>query len=252
MTENISPIDYEIFISYRRNGGDILAKLLYETLRNKKYSVFFDHESLSSGVFGEKILSTIRGSKDVVVVLSKDCLNRCKVKDDWMFLEVREAIETNKNITLVFSEDFSMPSSQELLEYPKEIQKLLTYQGYLINIEHFDNTLKKICDGFASHPLLYTENDAHQAASFLLKNALGMFYQAQKLKTVIGVLDFSRASNTGEMFVKCLALENVRCASLKQDISFADSPLLSKESLLYMINNCASDATFTITLHPDV
>lgn len=39
---------------------------------------------------------------------------------------------------------------------------------------------------------------------------------------------------------------------MKVDISFADSPLLSKESLLFMINNCASNATFTITLHPDV
>lgn len=188
MTENGLPVDYEIFISYRRNGGDLLAKLLYETLRSKKYSVFFDHESLSSGVFGEKILSTIRGSKDVVVVLSKDCLNRCKDKDDWMFLEVREAIETNKNITLIFSEDFNMPSSQELLEYPKEIQKLLTYQGYLINIEHFDNTMKKICDGFVSQPLLYTENDAHQAASFLLKNGTSNLSDDEKHGLIDNVL----------------------------------------------------------------
>lgn len=193
MTEKFSPIDYEIFISYRRNGGDILAKLLYETLRNKKYSVFFDHESLSSGVFGEKILSTIRGSKDVIVVLSKESLNRCKIREDWMFLEIREAIETDKNITLVFSEDFNMPSSQELLEYPEEIQKLLTYQGYLINIEHFDNTLKKICDGFASQPLLYTENDAHQAASFLIKNGTSNLSDDEK----IGLIDNALSSCYG-------------------------------------------------------
>ncbi|MBR3767768.1 MAG: toll/interleukin-1 receptor domain-containing protein [Clostridia bacterium] len=188
MTENTSSNNYEIFISYRRNGGDLLAKLLYETLLHKKYSVFFDHESLSAGIFGEKILDTIRRSKDVIVVLSKECLKRCKNKDDWMLLEIREAIETGKNITLVFSEDFKMPSSQELIEYPKEIQTLLTYQGYLINVEHYDNTLKKICDGFESQPVSYTENDAHQAASFLLKNGTSNLSDDEKIGLLDGVV----------------------------------------------------------------
>ncbi len=188
MTENSTPIHYDIFISYRRNGGDILAKLLYETLRYRKYSVFFDHESLSAGVFGEKILATIRESKDVIVVLSKECLTRCKDKDDWMFLEIREAIECGKNITLVFSEDFTLPSPQELEEYPSEIQKLLTYQGYLINVEHYDNTLKKICDGCRSQPISYTEDDARQAASFLLKNGTGNLAESEKIGLIDGVL----------------------------------------------------------------
>ena len=60
MTEQIPLNSYDVFISYRREGGGILARLLYETLRHRKYSVFFDYESLSSGVFGEKILATIR------------------------------------------------------------------------------------------------------------------------------------------------------------------------------------------------
>lgn len=85
-----------------------------------------------------------------------------------------------------------------------------------------------------------------------ITNALGMFFRASKLRNILGVIDFSSATNVSEMFVGCTALEDVRCANLKQDISFADSPLLSKESLLYMINNCASDVSFTITLHPGV
>jgi len=186
MIENT--IAHEIFISYRRNGGDILAKLLYETLRNKKYSVFFDHESLSAGVFGKKILSTIKQAKDVIIVLTKDCLERCKSRDDWMFLEINEAIKNGKNITLVFSETFNMPSADELLEYPKEIQKMLTYQGYLINIEHYDNTLKKICDGLDSQPIYYAENEAHQAASFLLKNGTDTLEDNEKIGLIDNVL----------------------------------------------------------------
>ncbi len=188
MTENIPSNSYEVFISYRRSGGDLLAKLLYETLRYKKYSVFFDHESLSSGVFGEKILDTVRNAKDVIVILSRDCLERCKSKDDWMYIEIREAIENHKNITLVFSEDFVKPSSSELAEYPEEIQKLLTYQGYLINVEHYDSTLKRICDGFEARPVFYSENDAHQAVSFLLKNGINGLKDEEKTGLIDGVL----------------------------------------------------------------
>lgn len=87
---------------------------------------------------------------------------------------------------------------------------------------------------------------------FTLTNARGMFFRTHKLKTIIGVLDFTSASGISDMFAQCYALENVRCRNLKQSISFADSPLLSKDSLLYMIKNSVQGAEFTITLHSDV
>ena len=31
---------YDIFISYRRNGGDMVSARLYDSLREKKYRVF--------------------------------------------------------------------------------------------------------------------------------------------------------------------------------------------------------------------
>lgn len=81
--------------------------------------------------------------------------------------------------------------------------------------------------------------------------AIGLFMECRKLRKVIGILDISR-SNTYGMFKSCESLEDVRIVNQKTSISFEDSPLLSKESLLYMIRNCASNVTFTITLHPDV
>lgn len=81
--------------------------------------------------------------------------------------------------------------------------------------------------------------------------AVGMFFECKKLRRVIGKLDLQYTTPT-EMFKQCFLLEDIEIAGIKTNISFADSPLLSKESLLYMINNCASNATLTITLHPDV
>lgn len=83
-------------------------------------------------------------------------------------------------------------------------------------------------------------------------NASYAFNYCENLRRVLSFIDFSTATNVTGMFNRCFRLEQINCFGLKQDISFAYSPLLSKESLLYMINNCASGVSFTITLHPDV
>lgn len=43
--------NFDLFISYRRNGGEVIARLIFELLKNRKYNIFFDHKSLSSGEF---------------------------------------------------------------------------------------------------------------------------------------------------------------------------------------------------------
>lgn len=42
---------YDIFISYRRNGGEFTAKTLRDKLEDLGYRVFFDVESLRSVVY---------------------------------------------------------------------------------------------------------------------------------------------------------------------------------------------------------
>lgn len=81
-------------------------------------------------------------------------------------------------------------------------------------------------------------------------NSLNAFNNCHKLRSIYGDMRLNGDALT--TFVKCYKLEDMKILDLSVNISFADSPLLSKESLLYMINNCASNATFTITLHPDV
>lgn len=93
---------------------------------------------------------------------------------------------------------------------------------------------------------------SEEGKSLEIMNAAGMFFRANTLRSILGVIDFASASEVSEMFKDCFALEFVQCANLKSNISFSHSSLLSKESLLFMINNCAPNVTFTITLHPNV
>lgn len=42
-------VKYDVFISYRRDGGESTAKILRDKLSELGYQVFFDVESLRSG-----------------------------------------------------------------------------------------------------------------------------------------------------------------------------------------------------------
>ena len=46
---------YQIFISYRRDGSDAHARIIYDKLKNLGYRVFLDFESLFSGGFRKNL-----------------------------------------------------------------------------------------------------------------------------------------------------------------------------------------------------
>ena len=69
---------YDLFISYRRDGGHEMARLLYEHLKLKGLNCFFDLEELGSGQFNIKLLRCIEESDNFVLILSPNALERCK------------------------------------------------------------------------------------------------------------------------------------------------------------------------------
>ena len=84
------------------------------------------------------------------------------------------------------------------------------------------------------------------------------FRNMVKLKKIIGIIDCINIKNSNsrlsftDTFSNCPILENVLIKSLPLDISFKDSPLLSLESLRYLINNAANTSPITVTVHADV
>lgn len=78
----------------------------------------------------------------------------------------------------------------------------------------------------------------------------GMFSQCTKLHTVYP-LDIENVTSVVDAFKGTSALRTVRLFKLKMNISFSDSPLIDKESILYIINNSTAISAITITLHTD-
>lgn len=89
---------YDIFISYRRDGGAPYARILQLMLAQRGYEVFLDYDELTDGVFGEHIKTAIKNSSVFILVLSAHSMDRCVNEDDWVRQEIRLALDEGKQI----------------------------------------------------------------------------------------------------------------------------------------------------------
>ena len=130
---------YDVFISYRRDGGEMLAHILYERMKDAGYYVFQDVESLRSGDFNTALYDVIENCQDFILVLSPGALDRCSNPDDWVKNEIVYALEHKKNIIPIMMRGFEWP------EYlPPEIDILRYKNGLTASTEYFDNFIKKL------------------------------------------------------------------------------------------------------------
>jgi len=135
---------YDVFLSYRRNGGETMAILLYERLAAKGYNVFLDIESLNSGSFNKKLLSVIEGCTDVVFICSPRSLDRCVNAGDWVRMEIAHAFKHGKNVVPVLLRDFDWPA-----DMPDDIAELRVQGGVSANnIEFFDAAVERLASKF--------------------------------------------------------------------------------------------------------
>ncbi|MDE6779808.1 MAG: toll/interleukin-1 receptor domain-containing protein [Alistipes sp.] len=89
---------YDIFISYRRDGGREFARPLKAELELRNYNVFLDFDELKDGVFDRRIMDAIDSAPIFLVVLSPHSLDRCADENDWVRKEiVRHAQEPTRH-----------------------------------------------------------------------------------------------------------------------------------------------------------
>lgn len=140
---------YDVFISYRRDGGEYTAKILRDSLGELGYAVFFDVESLRSGDFNTRLYSVIDECKDFILILSPGALDRCRNEDDWVRREVEYALERGKNIVPVMLRGFEFP---EVL--PPSIDQLRFKNGIQANTEFFEAFIRKLQSFLQTKPPL--------------------------------------------------------------------------------------------------
>jgi len=135
----------DVFISYRREGGEDLAERVKDALKSRGIVAFMDVHDLKSGRFDTALLSKIEEATDVIVILTPGCLERCKNEGDWLRQEIRHAIKTERNIVPVISRYFEMPLPESL---PSDIAELPKYGGLVPSHELFDASIDRLVSTF--------------------------------------------------------------------------------------------------------
>ncbi len=130
---------YDVFISYRRDGGFEMARLIYEHLKSIGLNPFFDLEELRSGQFNVKLYKAIEESANFLLVLPPKSLDRCVNQDDWLRLEIEHAISKEKNIIPLMMNGFDWPEN-----LPSSIARLQFYNGVKMSREYFDATISRL------------------------------------------------------------------------------------------------------------
>lgn len=129
---------YDIFISYRRNGGFETAKHLYDLLTRDGYSVSFDIDTLRNGDFNSALFARIDECKDFIVILDKEVFSRTidgvPKQRDWLRQELSRALEKGKNVIPIILNGFeAFPDN-----LPSDIAAIAYKNGPKYDISYFD------------------------------------------------------------------------------------------------------------------
>ena len=192
---------YQIFISYRRDGGESLARLLRYILTERGFKVFFDVESLRSGDFNKALFERIAECTDVLVVLPPQGLDRCADPKDWVRLEIAHALKLRKNVIPVMMRNFKMP---DIL--PKDIDELRNQNGIEASNLYFDKTIEMLISKFLHSKILNSDEQLLKEAeegNISAMNDIGLRYEFGSetlLKDCRKALSFyEQASSAGDL-----------------------------------------------------
>lgn len=127
---------YDVFISYRRDGGEVMARLLYIMLSDRGYSVFYDRVSIKTGRFDETIADAIKDCTDFILVLSENMFKDRDPSKDEVIKELILAKNQKKNILPLQMEGFSF-SDNKCYKSMEELKDFNLLNAPFVKIEHF-------------------------------------------------------------------------------------------------------------------
>ncbi len=140
---------YDVFISYRREGGYDTAKHIYDLLVRDGYNVSFDIDTLRNGDFDTQLLTRIEQCKDFILIVDKNCFDRTldgstEPNQDWLRCELAYALKLKKNIIPVFLAGVSgFPDN-----LPADVAGVTKKNGPEFSRYYFDDFYEDLCTRF--------------------------------------------------------------------------------------------------------
>lgn len=136
---------YDVFISYRHDGGQYLALLIYDYLTKNGKTVFWDNQSLKSGEYEQQIYDVMKECKDVLVILSPGSYERMQEEGDWVRKELLCAMKAKRKVLLVPMENVKILDENEVKEkLPEELYGISRFHGIGVGAATFDSDIKRV------------------------------------------------------------------------------------------------------------
>jgi hypothetical protein len=120
---------YDIFLSYRRSDGKLLARLLKESLEKQGLRVFRDMDELVDGVFNERVLQAVESAPIFLLLMTPHVCYRCSQEKDWVRMEIECAIRSKRTIIPVNPDNRFKRFASSL---PVNLQEMLTVHQYSV------------------------------------------------------------------------------------------------------------------------
>lgn len=137
-----------VFISYRRDRGSSLARIIQTELERRGFTCFLDVDDLGAEHFDDRLLREIELAPNTVVVLTPGSLDRCHDPDDWLRREVVHALKTGRNVVPFLADGFHFPTERELPDGLKDLNRL---NGVVYSHQYFSASFDKL-QGFLKDP----------------------------------------------------------------------------------------------------
>lgn len=142
----------DVFISYRRDGGVFIARMISAELKRRGYKVFYDIDDIGPGAFDNSLLEKIENSRNFVLILSEGSLDRCidskDTGEDWVRIEIRHALKMGINIIPVLVDGYDFPE-----KLPEDIDSIRKFQAVYLNHLFIDAGIKKMERYFVKKPI---------------------------------------------------------------------------------------------------
>lgn len=180
---------YDIFISYRRNGGYETARHIYDLLKRDGYSVSFDQDNLMNGNFDKALLDRIAKCKDFILICDADVFRRTieeqgDKEHDWLFVELAEALKLDKNVIPIMLRGFTeFPEG-----LPDEIKDVKYKNGPQYDTAYFDAFYERLKQFLMEAPaddnIVIKEKSEQMKISLLLEHGWHCYNQANYNKAM--------------------------------------------------------------------
>ncbi len=143
---------YDVFISYRRQGCAVKAELTKDELAKRGFRssrMFLDTRSLTSGNYLKTILEAIASSRNIVVIITKDCFKNLPTDSNWV-REIEYAVELNKNIVPIYFDGITELKADEI---PSSIKHLVFENAVQYVHQYADASFDRLASRLSKEPI---------------------------------------------------------------------------------------------------